>query len=183
MINRVSLLIVISMIFFSQNNNPVLSNGLDGNQSNQDIYREIGYTTVDAAAEQFEKHFKQRLKLPLRVPPIAFTHIMGRVNDLEGSDKDSFEVKYINVKNPDNHYKINIRPVQHKLQYKNEEINKGITLKDGNKAVYLNHSGFNVLVFEKGSWQYMLSINKKAADMMLPGTLVQIANSIEAQES
>jgi len=32
------------------------------------IYLEIGYKTVEEASKDFEQHFKQRLKLPLRVP-------------------------------------------------------------------------------------------------------------------
>jgi hypothetical protein len=181
MIKRISFFITILLTLSLQSHHLVFSNGIGG-QPHEDVYREIGYTTVDIAAKEFENHFKQSFKLPLRVPPISFTHVMGRFNDLNGNENDSLEVKYINEKNPDNHYKITLRPIQHKLQYKNEEIKKVIKLKDGSEAAYLDHSGFNVLVFERDSWQYMLSINKKASDMMLPGTLVQIANSIDTQE-
>jgi hypothetical protein len=173
---RIPFFILIYLPLFFSLNTPVLSYG---DQPNEEVYREIGYTTVDVAAKEFENHFKESVTLPLRVPPIPFTHVMGRFNDMD----DSFEVKYINEKTQDNHYKITIRPIQQKLQYKNEEVIKTIKLQDGNEAVYLNHSGFNVLIFEKDNWQYMLSINKRSSELMLPGTLVQIANSIDSQES
>ncbi|MFJ7972320.1 hypothetical protein [Psychrobacillus sp. NPDC096389] len=44
--------------------------------------------------------------------------------------------------------------------------------------MYMPISGFNVLVFEKDEWQYMLSINKKVSDKVTPEHLVDIANSI-----
>lgn len=40
-------------------------------------------------------------------------------------------------------------------------------------------SGFNVLVFERDGWQYMLSIDKRVSDKVTPETLLDIANSIE----
>lgn len=40
-------------------------------------------------------------------------------------------------------------------------------------------SGFNVLVFDKDNWQYMLSIDKRASDKVTAENLVQIANSID----
>ncbi|EDL62775.1 hypothetical protein [Bacillus sp. SG-1] len=181
MIQRASIFIFASAILFCTTDTPVLANG-PSNQSGEDIYREIGYTSAEEAVREAENHFNQELKLPLRVPPIQFTHILGRFNDLDGEENDSFEMKYINEKTTDNHYKINIRPIQQKFQYKKEEVIKTIKLKDGNEAVYLDHSGFNVLVFEKENWQYMLSINKKVSELMLPGTLVKIANSIDAPE-
>ncbi|WP_251401586.1 hypothetical protein [Ureibacillus chungkukjangi] len=39
--------------------------------------------------------------------------------------------------------------------------------------------GFNHLVFERGSWQYMLSVDKGVSDKVTPEILVQIANSID----
>jgi hypothetical protein len=39
-------------------------------------------------------------------------------------------------------------------------------------------SGFNVLVFKRDNWQYMLSIDQRVSDKLTPDTLVLIANSI-----
>jgi hypothetical protein len=75
------------------------------------IYPEIGYKTVEEAV----KDFKQNLELPLRVPPITFTHNFGRFSDLDGEINDSLEVKLISDISPGNHYKINVRPVKYKI--------------------------------------------------------------------
>ena len=39
--------------------------------------------------------------------------------------------------------------------------------------------GFNLLVFERGDWQYMFSIDKDVSNKVTPEILVQIANSID----
>ncbi|WP_336822887.1 hypothetical protein [Sporosarcina sp. USHLN248] len=69
----------------------------------EEIYPEIGYKTVEAALDDFEQHFKQKLKLPLRVPPISFTHHFGSFSDLDGDMNDAFEVKFINDQLSENH--------------------------------------------------------------------------------
>ncbi|WLD94639.1 hypothetical protein [Alkalihalobacillus sp. AL-G] len=145
----------------------------------EEIYPEIGYKSVEEAKREFEQHFKKTLKLPLRVPPIEFTHYVGRFSDLEGELNDSFEVEFISDQSPKNHYKINVRPIKHKIPIRDDNVLRLYKLKNGNEAVYTNISGFNVLVFERGSWQYMLSINKKVSDKVSPEILVQIANSID----
>lgn len=70
----------------------------DKSRSYEEIYPEIGYKTVEEALNDFEHHFKQRLKLPMRVPPISFTHYFGRFNDSDGNSNDSFEVTFISDK-------------------------------------------------------------------------------------
>jgi hypothetical protein len=175
-----SLLLLIFVTFlFGSNNEEVLSAGKNNPQSQEDFYRGIGYETVDAALSDFEKHFNLELQLPLRVPPLAFTHILGRFNDLSGEENDSFEAEYINEKSPDNHYKITVRPVKHKIEFNREKIIKVIELNNGKEAMFIDLEGFNVLVFERNNWQYMLSLNKKVSNVMLPGTLVKLANSID----
>ncbi|MGF2614340.1 hypothetical protein FZC84_22855 [Rossellomorea vietnamensis] len=176
------LLPLVSLLFLAGDYNYVLSKE-HRHQSSEEIYREIGYQTIDKALKEFEVHYGQSLDMPLRTPPIPFTHTLGRFNNLDGDEKDSLEVKFINEKTPDHHYKITIRSVKHRLTFQNEEVIKVIKLNDGKDASYLDRYGFNVLVFERGPWQYMLSINKRASDLMLPGVLVQIANSINMTEA
>ncbi|QOV11814.1 hypothetical protein [Viridibacillus arvi] len=143
------------------------------------IYPEIGYKTVVAASNDFEQHYKEKLELPLKVPPIIFTHNFGRFNDLEGDNNDSFELVYINDQASENHYKINIRPIKSKIPKRKKYVLNTFELKNGNEATLMRISGFNVLVFERGNWQYMLSIDKRVSDKVTPETLVEIANSID----
>lgn len=145
----------------------------------EEIYPEIGYKTVEEALNDLEQHFKKKLDLPLRVPPIAFTHYFGRFNDLEGDNNDSFEVTFIHDKLAQNHYKINARPTKYKITINEKDVLKPYALKNGEHAMYMTISGFNVLVFEKDDWQYMLSIDKSVSDKVTPEYLVEIANSID----
>ncbi|MGA3676334.1 hypothetical protein [Lysinibacillus agricola] len=163
-------------LLFSQPNNAYLN---DSFSPYEEIYPEIGYKTVEAAASDFERHFHQELKLPLRVPPISFTHHFGRFNNLDGERNDFYEVTFINNRLPEHHYKITVRPNHFKLPSKKEYIVKTFELKNGTTSIYMEISGFNVLAFEKEDWQYMLWIDKRVSEKVTPEVLVDIANSID----
>lgn len=119
------------------------------------------------------------MKLPLRVPPITFTHHFGRFNDLEGDLNDSFEVEFISDKSSENHYIIDVRPLKYKIPIRDKPVLGVYKLENKNEATYLNISGFNVLVFERDYWQYMLSVDKRVSKQVTPEILVEIANSID----
>lgn len=169
------LLISFSLLFLLS----IYASANDKPRSYEEIYPEVGYTTVEDAVNEFEQHFKQKLKLPLRVPPISFTHQFGRFNDLDGDSNDSLEVIFINEKVSENHYQIIVRPIMNKIPIKEEYVLKTFELKNGIKATYMTISGFNALVFESGDWQYMLNIDKRASNKITPETLLDIANSID----
>jgi len=74
-----------------------LDNGKVINKQNslEQIYSKIGYKNVEDAKREFKQRFKRELKLPLRVPPLAFTHHFGRFIDLDGDVNDSFAANLI----------------------------------------------------------------------------------------
>lgn len=146
----------------------------------EEILLEIGYKTVDVAVDDFEQHFNQELILPLRVPPISFTHYLGRFNDLEGEVNDTLEVKFISEHFPNNHFKIDVRPLQHKIPFEKYK-SKVFKLKNGNDAIYIENQRFpvNFLVFETVHWQYAFGIDRNVSDVVTPEILVQIADSID----
>ena len=150
----------------------------DEPRSYEEIYSEIGYKTVEEALNDFEQHFQKSLKLPMRIPPLSFTHYFGRFNDSDGDKNDSFEVTFINDKSTKNHYKIDVRPIQYKLPIKEKYVLETFELKNGNEAVYMTFSGFNILVFERDDWQYMLNIDKRVSNKIPVEALLEIANSI-----
>ncbi|MEB2279077.1 hypothetical protein LAV73_03545 [Lysinibacillus xylanilyticus] len=145
----------------------------------EETYPEIGYKSVEEAVDDFEQRFNKKLKLPLRVPPISFTHHFGRFFDLKYEGNDAFEVKFINDQLSENHFKIDIRPLKYKLPLREKYVVNTFELKNGNVATYMTISGFNVLVFERDNLQYMLSIDKRVSNKVTPETLVDIANSID----
>ncbi|MFN7252422.1 MAG: hypothetical protein ACK4M9_16825 [Anaerobacillus sp.] len=146
----------------------------------EETYIEIGYKTVEEALSDFEKHFNQRLALPLRVPPIVFTHKFGRFNDLEGDLNDSFEVEVVNENSGKNHYMINVKHIEHKLKIPQKYRIDEYTLNNGNKAQFIKIStNFNALVFERDCWQYILSVDSRVSKQVTPEVLIEIANSID----
>ena len=151
----------------------------DTPHSFEEKYAEVGYKSVADALDDFEHHFNQELKLPTRVPPISFTHYYGRFSNLGGEINDTLEVKFISDQLPDNHFKMDVRPIQHKITFEKYK-SKVFKLKNGTNATYIDDLkfGFNLLVFERGNWQYMFSIHADVSDKVTPEILVQIANSI-----
>ncbi|KAB7704903.1 hypothetical protein F9802_15165 [Bacillus aerolatus] len=171
-------LFVCSILVLGINNETTYANSNDKPQPLEEIYPKIGYKTAEEAIKDFERHFKQNLELPLRIPPINFTHNFGRFSDLDGDVNDSLEVIFVNDKSPQNHYKIDVRPVKDKIPISDKYVLRNYTLKNKNKALYMNISGLNVLAFETDNWQYMLGIDKRVSDKVTPEVLVEIANSI-----
>jgi hypothetical protein len=146
----------------------------------QKSYFEIGYKAVNEALEESNKHFKRDISLPVQLPRIPFTHSCGRFSNLDGEVNDKLEIKYVNKDIPQNHYKIFIQPVKNGLEFKENPIDKKLKTNDGSEAIYSTKAvkGFNILVFEKNGFQYVLSVDKRISDKVTPEILVGIANSI-----
>lgn len=173
-------LLLFAVFIFGANKEIANASPSDSPQPFEEFFPEIGYKTVEAALKDFEQHFKQELKLPFRVPPISFTHHYGRFSNLDGEMNDQFEVTMISDQAPQKHYKIDVRPVQYKIPF-DKNTSQVLKLNSGHDALFINDSkiGFNMLVFERDQWQYVLSIDKDVSDKVTPEMLVQIANSIE----
>jgi hypothetical protein len=141
---------------------------------------DIGFKEVNAALQESKDHFKKDIALPVQIPPIKFTHSFGRFTDLDGDINDGFEIEYRHINKSKNHYMIWVKPVKYGLSIRDERIDKTLKLKDGSKAIYSTKfaRGFNLLVFEKNGWQYVLSINKTVSDQVTPEILIEIANSV-----
>ncbi|MFJ5766613.1 hypothetical protein ACIP9C_14765 [Lysinibacillus sp. NPDC093210] len=168
-------LFFVSIFLYGTINESVYANLNDRPQPLEQFLPQIGYKTIEAAIRDFEQHFNQELKLPLRVPPITFTHQFGRFN----SDQH-LEITMISDECPQNHYKIDIRPIEQKINFE-KYISNVFKLKNGNNALYIDNPkiGFNLLVMERDNWQYVFSIDRDVADKVTAETLIQIANTID----
>ncbi|REJ05633.1 hypothetical protein [Halobacillus trueperi] len=175
------LLIIFSIFFWGCSHGTVYANSNDKPKPIEEFYPEFGgYTTAEEAIKEFEEHFNRDLKLPLRIPPITFTHYLGRFSDLDGAINDSLELMFISEKSPGNHYRIDVRAIEHKIQIPDRYIVKKVNLKNANKAIYMKFSrGPYALVFERDDWQYMLSNDNRISDKVTAEVLVKIANSID----
>ncbi|MER2006407.1 MAG: hypothetical protein ABS939_03055 [Psychrobacillus sp.] len=173
-------LYLLGFLILGINDGHVSGNTNDIPRPFEEIYPEIGYKSVVAAVDDFEQHFNQELMLPIRVPPISFTHYWGRFSDLDGEANDTLEVTFISEHFPNNHFKIDVRPIQHKIPFEKYK-SKEIKLKNGNNAIYTGDLflGFKLLIFETVHWQYVFSVDEDVSDEVTPEILVQIANSID----
>lgn len=144
-------------------------------ESLEDGLYEIGYKTVKEAVNECEILFNEDIELPYKIPPVQFTHYLGRCNKNIGINND-FEIGFFNENTPENNYTLSMRPKKHALTFKSRHINKTIKLDKG-KAFFLNNRIGNVLVFEKGNWQYIISTDKRVSEQVPLEVLVDIANS------
>jgi hypothetical protein len=174
------LLFLFSIVICLITNGKAYANPNDTPPPLEEMYTQIGYKTIEEAVNEFENHFKKDVKLPFIVPSIPFSHQFGRFSeDKEYDINDSLGIELINEKAPENHYKIDIRPLKNKINFMNRGNQKVITLKNGQEAIYINEKYYNLLVFEKDDWQYMLGIDKRVANKVTEEILVTIANSID----
>lgn len=171
---------IICIIVFLSTNESTYANS-NTPPSIEEMHTQVGYKSVEEAVKEFENHFKRDIKLPKIKPSIPFTHEFGRFyEDKKYNINDFLEIKFINKNLRENNYKLDIRPSKNKVVFKNKETQQLYTLQSGQKAIYYTGSQlFNILVFEKDNWQYILGIDKRISNEVTPEILVQIANSIE----
>lgn len=139
---------------------------------------EIGYKPVEEALNTCESHFNKKINIPYKLPPIAFTHQIGRCNHTYGINNE-LEVELINENIPKNHYIIRVRPSEHRITFTQEQIDKEYKISNGTCALYVTNRSqvHNFLVFERDGWQYMLSIDKRISDKIPLKDLIEIADS------
>lgn len=140
-------------------------------------YYNLGYKSVSDAIQEAESYYKTNLDLPIKLPPLDFTHSFGRFDQ----GNENLEIEYLNEEKHFN-YIINVFPVikgDNLLSRTNHS--KIISLKDGTKAYYsttgTDKNISSILMFNKNNWTYMLSIEKSLLDNPVK-TLVEIANSL-----
>ena len=172
------LIICISICFSA--NERILANPNDNVSSLEENYTNIGFKPVGEALRDFEHHYNQNLQLPLRVPPVVFTHVFARFN--ESDDTDIFEMEFINEHSSVNNFMINVA-VKDSFKILDKEVIKEYRLKGGNTAYLLSIRGTTLLVFEKDNLQYRFSVDKRMSEKISPEVLVQIANSIDLESN
>ena len=150
------------------------------------LYFEYGYKSVEDALGECNSHFRRKIKLPFKLPPIPFTHHLARCNQ-EGGVNDYFEIEYLNeFQGSNNHYMVWVNPSEYRKGFpRKSDVIRIYELENGEKAVYGTTPtlgdrppAFNVLRFEKDGWQYILSIDKRVEGKVTADVLVKIANSI-----
>ncbi|WP_340372093.1 hypothetical protein [Peribacillus sp. FSL E2-0218] len=139
---------------------------------------DIGYRPVEEALKTCESYFNKKIKIPYKLPPIAFTHQLGRCNHTIGINNE-LEVELINENIPKNHYVIRVRPSEHRINFTQERIDKKYKISNDTYALYVTNRAqvCNYLIFEKDGWQYMLGIDKRISDKVPPKVLIEIADS------
>lgn len=172
--------VAVFMIFFVFTAQGLAETQKEFNKRNEDVAFEMGYTTIEEAIDTCEKHYGKQIVLPYKVPAIPFSIKVGRCStELEGERNDGFEVKYIHMNAPDNHFMIWVKPNKYGLNLTDKKFEKRFKLDNGSEALYYTNAflAFNAMVFERDGWQYVMTIDKKVSDEVPPEALVEIANA------
>lgn len=172
-------IIAMLMLLTISNAMLVYANTDDKPPSYEEMYTQFGYISVDEAVQGFEKHFKENVNLPLRLPPISFTHQFGRFyEDKHFNTNDFLEIEYINDKIPAHTFYIMVRPLNNKINLKDRGDLKSYSLANGHRAIYKKDRLFHFLFFETDHWQYTFGLDKRVSNEVTPEELIKIANSI-----
>lgn len=183
--NRLLLIYVLICNLFTP---PIYASGIEPKNDVpqfEEPYFENGYTSVGDALKKCEMLHHREIKMPIKLPPIAFTHHLGRcVNDKENIN-DELQIEYLHEEKGMNHYNIDVRPIEQKLNYGKLRNITQYKLNDGNQALFFttqSHKsmyGFNILVFEKNGWQYRVSVDTRVESKVTLNTLLRIAESVK----
>ncbi len=108
MLRGICLLLIISLL----NINMVSANN-DTPPPLEKFYSDFGFKHVEEALNTCASHFNKELKLPYKLPQLSFTHQLGKCD----KKNNVFEVMFINEDSPRIHYKVRVRPVEHKVSF------------------------------------------------------------------
>jgi len=173
--------LILCIAYFVPTNERAFASPNDTPPSFEEKFTQVGYKSAEEAIKEFENHFEQDVKLPKIKPSIPFTHQFGRFYEDKHYDTNDFlSIHFVNEKSRENNYKVDIRPLKNKINFKDRGNKKVYTLENGQKAIYMDDAPImNFLVFEKDNWQYMLGIDKEVSNKVTPEILVKIANSTD----
>ncbi|MER2089495.1 MAG: carbon monoxide dehydrogenase [Sporosarcina sp.] len=137
-------------------------------------YAEVGYKSIEESVKDFQEFCKCEVRLPKALPPIPFTHVFGKFSEDKKYINDILEIRYVHENKTENIFKIDIKLLENKMEFKGKEY----LLEDGTKAVYFEREYFNFMVFEKNNLQFLMGISNKIIDIDPGEELVRLANSI-----
>lgn len=155
------------------------------NPSFEQTYYDAGFKTIQESLTECEHLFQREIKLPKIEPPVKFTHRFGKCNYVKEDglsvNNNHYEVEYLDQNKGENHFMVRVYPIKNQIKVfpRSSDTIQTYSLSDGSKAIFGTTPGkmFNVLVFEKEGWYYMLS-SVRRLEMITGDVLVQVANSI-----
>ncbi|MFC0300318.1 hypothetical protein ACFFIS_05700 [Virgibacillus soli] len=144
----------------------------------EQFYEDMDYKPIDLAIKECEANFNKKPILPSIIPPVPFTHNLGRCD----KNKDWLEIKFFNEELPENHYKLDIFLDKDRIAVEEVSIKKTYVLENGETAFLVDmDEHFDTFIFNANNWQYVLSIDKRITGQVPPTILKNIANSIHTR--
>ncbi|NRF89852.1 hypothetical protein HQN89_02205 [Paenibacillus frigoriresistens] len=155
------------------------------NPSFEQTYYDAGFKSVQESLTECEHLFQREIKLPKIEPPVKFTHRFGKCNYVKedgiSSNNYHFEAEYLNQSKGEDHFIVRVYPIKNSFKGfpRERDTIQTYSLTDGSKAILgtTPGNGFNVLVFEKEGWYYILS-SARRSEKITGDVLIQVANSI-----
>ncbi len=143
------------------------------------LYLDNGYTELSEAVRKAENHFNKDIELPIRLPSITFTHLLGKFE--ENGEFSRLEVTYLDEKFGNVRYKISILkdfPTDNSLT--SATVPETIKLSDGNKVLYYkNDTKLDTFIIKKKGLQYAFFIDKASVNQITVDGVIEIINSMK----
>ncbi|MDH6674854.1 hypothetical protein M2277_005553 [Paenibacillus sp. LBL] len=145
----------------------------------QQAILESGAQLVEEAVRTCEVHFGKKILLPPQLPSVSFTHQYGRCYDTQGGLDEHLEIHYQHQHKPENEYTIELYPRKNRQQLNYLSFDE-TELADHNVAKFYKGpiNSIQLLAFEKGDWQYLLTAANQASSAIGQQELTEIAQSL-----
>lgn len=145
----------------------------------QQAILESGAELVEEAVRTCEEFFGKRIPLPPQLPPVPFTHQYGRCYDEQGGLDEHLEIHYKHQFKPEHEYEIELYPRENRQRLDHLAFAE-IELADHTVAMFYKGpiNSIQLLVFEKGDWQYVLTAANRASSAIGQQALTEIAQSL-----
>lgn len=142
------------------------------------LYLDNGYNEISEVVGKAEVFLGENIELPTRLPPITFTHMLGKFE--ENGEYSRLEVTYLDENSGNVRYKILIsRIFSEDSVLKSNVASQRIKLSDGNEIIYYkNDKKLDTFIVKKKGFEYAFFIDKISVNKITVDGIIEIIDSM-----
>lgn len=143
------------------------------------LYLNNGFTEISEAMKKAENFFGENIELPTRLPPIIFTHMLGKFES--NKEFSRLEITYLDENSGNVRYKISVlKASPEKEREKSSVVTEKIKSSDGIEIIhYKNNKNFDTFIINKKGIEYAFFIDKISFNKITIEGIVKIIDSME----
>lgn len=143
------------------------------------LYLNNDYTEISEAMKKAENFFGENIELPTRLPPIIFTHMLGKFET--NKEFSRLEITYLNEESGNVRYKISVLKASPEKEHEESSVvTEKIKSSDGNEIIhYKNNKNFDTFIINKKGFEYAFFIDKTSFNKITIEDIVKIIDSMK----